>query len=844
MVSIVIVSHSAKLAEGVRELAEQMVQGKLRLAATGGIDDPENPIGTDPMKVYEAIEAVYDDDGVVVLMDLGSALLSAEMALEFLEPERQANVYLCEAPLVEGTMAAAVQASVGGDVRQVMAEARGALAMKVSQLQPALPAESPAQAPDVRPSQPDGAVERLLLVVNNRLGLHARPAARFVSVANRFESQITLSKAGAEANAKSINQVATLGVRQGDEIAITAYGPDAAPALQAIQALANDNFGDRDEALEKVAVSAAKPVAETPVTPTGDELPSDASSVGIAASPGIAIGPAFQYRPRLPEVTNYSVTDTEAEWRRLQAALAGAKEEIEQLHRAAIDKVGPAEAAIFEAHSLFLLDPTLLDATKEAILERQSNAEAAWQQTIEATADTYRALDDPYMQARAIDILDVGQRVLGHLMDFERPSFDFSEPVIIVAADLTPSDTARLDPAQVLGLCTEGGGTTSHSAILARALGIPAIVGLGPSLEEITAGQIIAINGDQGRLWLRPDPDQLARLEEERRQWLLDRQRSKDAGRGPAITLDEHRVEIGANIGGPHDTAVALEFGAEGVGLFRTEFLFLDRQTAPAEEEQVAAYREVAQAMGQRPVIIRTLDVGGDKPLPYIDLGQEDNPFLGWRGIRFCLDTPSLFKTQLRAILQASHGHNLKLMFPMIGALDEVRAAKALLAEARAELQARNLPFDAQMEGGVMVEVPSAVSIADQLAREVDFFSIGTNDLTQYVMAADRGNARVANLANALQPAVLRMIQQTVQAAHEAGIWVGMCGELAGNARAAPLLVGLGLDELSISAPAIPAVKAAIRCFTLARARQIAEKALVCESAASVTQLLTDALPM
>jgi phosphocarrier protein FPr len=841
MVSIVIVSHSAKLAEGVRELAEQMVQGQLRLAATGGIDDPENPIGTDAMKVYEAIEAVYDDDGVVVLMDLGSALLSAEMALEFLEPQRRANVYLCEAPLVEGTMAAAVQASVGGDVRQVMAEARGALAMKAAQLQPGDTAGPPPSEPADEPAEPDGAAEQLRLVVNNRLGLHARPAARFVGIANRFESSISLSKAGAEANAKSINQVATLGVRQGDEIVITARGPDASLALQAIQDLADDNFGDRDEELESaaaatVAAEAAAPVAEPVQT-------EDGAMAGIAASPGIAIGPAFQYRPRLPEVTTYSVTDTGSEWRRLEEALAGAVQEIDQLHKTAIKQVGPAEAAIFEAHLLILQDPTLLDVVHATIVDDQVNAEAAWLGVIEQTAADYRALDDTYMQARAADVMDVGRRLLAHLMDVERPPLEFDEPVILLAADLTPSDTARLDPAQVLGLCTELGGATSHSAILARALGIPAIVGFGPSLESVTGGQTIAMDGDMGRLWLRPDPDQLAGLEEKRHRWLLDRQRAKDASRGPAVTVDDHRVEIGANIGGPRDGIVALEFGAEGVGLFRTEFLFLDRQTAPTEEEQATAYGEVAQAMGQRPVIIRTLDVGGDKPLPYIDLGREDNPFLGWRGIRFCLDTPSLFKTQLRAILRASHGHNLKLMFPMIGALTEVRAAKALLNEAKSELTARDLPFDDQMQVGVMVEVPAAAAIADQLAGEVDFFSIGTNDLTQYVMAADRGNARVTHLANALQPAVLRLIRQTVRAAHEAGIWVGMCGELAGNAQAAPLLVGLGLDELSMSAPAIPAVKEAIRGFTLTTAREIAEQALGCTSAAEVNQLLAGSFP-
>jgi phosphocarrier protein FPr len=297
-----------------------------------------------------------------------------------------------------------------------------------------------------------------------------------------------------------------------------------------------------------------------------------------------------------------------------------------------------------------------------------------------------------------------------------------------------------------------------------------------------------------------------------------------------------------ANIGGPHDTQLALEYGAEGVGLFRTEFLFLDRASAPTEEEQLVAYGQVAQAIGRRPLIIRTLDVGGDKPLPYLDLGHEDNPFLGWRAIRFCLDHPDLFKSQLRAILRASAGHNIKLMFPMIGTLGELRTAKGMLANVQAELREANMAFDENMEIGIMIEVPSAVAIADQLAAEVDFFSIGSNDLTQYVMAADRGNRRVAHLAQALHPAVLRMIAQTVQAAHAAGIWVGMCGELAGNALATPVLIGMGMDELSMSAPSIPRVKAAIRQLNLERAQQIARTVVTLESAEAVQTYLESRL--
>lgn len=826
MVSIVIVSHSAKLAKGVEELAQQMVQGQVALATAGGIDDPENPIGTDAMKVYEAINAVYSEDGVVVLMDLGSALLSAEMALEFLSPEQQANVYLCEAPLVEGLMAAAVQASVGGSVQQVMEEARGALAVKVNQLQPEATTQVAVLAFDrTEPTRP---AEELSLVVRNRLGLHARPAALFVSTANRFEANILVKKGDKSATAKSINQVATLGVRQGDEILVTAVGVDATAALTAIKSLADNNFGESEE---DIAEPEPLPVTLRPAV--------EGELAGIAASPGIAIGPVAQYRPRLPQVPLRQVDDSAGEWTRLQEAINQAEQEIKAIHELAVRQAGATEAAIFEAHLLFLQDPALVDVARSRLFDQSINAEAAWYQVIEDTAGSYKALDDPYMQARAADVLDVGQRVLQHLMAFEPPTLDFDEPSILLAADLKPSDTARLDPGKVLGICTELGGATSHSAILARALGIPAIVGLGAALEGIADGQTIAIDGHEGRLWLQPGDEQMAELQAQRAEWLADQQRAKEASAGAAITQNGHQVEIAANIGGPHDAPIALEYGAEGVGLFRTEFLFLDRDTAPTEEEQLTTYRQVAETMAGRPLIIRTLDVGGDKPLPYIDLGQEDNPFLGWRGIRFCLDQPGIFKPQLRAILRASSGHNLKLMFPMIGVMDEIVAAKQLLIEVQEELSAEGLPFDQDMEVGIMIEVPSAVAIADQLAAKVDFFSIGTNDLTQYVMAADRGNAKVSGLANALQPAVLRMIQMTVQAAHAAGIWVGMCGELAGNPLATPVLVGLGLDELSMNAPAIPAVKQAIRGLNLDKAREIAGNVLHCSSAELVANYLS-----
>ena len=826
MVGIVFVSHSAKIAEGVRDLVDQMVQGQVPLAIAGGIDDPENPIGTDPMKVHAAIESVFSDDGVVVLMDLGSALLSAEMALEFLDAEKRDRVALSDASFVEGAIAAAVQASVGGTRQQVMAEARGALSMKASQLQ-----QEPAQEEPTNRSEPpdEGAVhETLTLTIGNRLGLHARPAAKFVRTANEFAANVRVMKGSRQANAKSINEVAMLDARQGEAIEIIATGTDADQVLEALKALVDDNFGETngDAVAEPVEAQRSLPVMEGMLN-------------GIAASPGIAMGPVALYRPQLPDIGRRTIADPAAEWERFHAAVTIARDELRDLERRASQQVGAEEAAIFEAHALFLQDPALIDTVRERIFDEAVNAEAIWEDEFRTTADGFRELDNPYMQARAADVEDVGRRVLQQLMDVELPSLAFDQPSILAAVDLSPSDTAQLDPANVLGICVELGGATSHSAILARALGIPAVVGLGEDLWAIEEGDIIAIDGQKGQLWLAPDEEQRKELLEKQAAWQQVQEKAKLSSQKQAVTLDGHLVEIVANIGGPHDVAVALDYGAEGVGLFRTEFLFMDRDSAPTEDEQYKAYGQVAEAMGQRPVIIRTLDIGGDKPLSYMDLGQEENPFLGWRGIRVCLDQPELFRPQLRAALRASAKGNVKLMFPMVGSIHEVRAAKSLLEEEKADLRRAGLPFDEAMEVGMMIEVPAAVATADLLAREVDFFSIGTNDLTQYTMAADRGNAHVADLVQALQPAVLRLIKQTVDAAHRAGIWVGICGELAGNAAAAPLLVGLEVDELSMSAPSIPAVKAAIRELDFGEAKALAGEILTLDSVTAIVDYLS-----
>ncbi|MFN6466019.1 MAG: phosphoenolpyruvate--protein phosphotransferase [Nostoc sp. DedVER02] len=828
-IAIVIVSHSKQLALGVRELAAQMVQGQVSIAVAAGIEDSENPLGTDPIQVYEAIASVFSEDGVLVLMDLGSALLSAEMAIEFLPEAQQQKVYLCEAPLVEGAIAAVVAAAAGRDIHQVMAEARGALLAKATQLN-----VSPLSvvSDNIEAKNPESPTKEIRLIVSNRLGLHARPAAQFVGTAARFQSQIlvqNLTRNTGLVRGDSINQVTTLGVRQGHELVITATGSDADEALEALQALFANNFGEDNVALN------SPPAFHHEVTPaTHGELS------GIAASGGIAIAPVVHYQPTHITITEYHVDDPESEWQRIQTALHTAKQEIQAVFSQASLQIGDTEAAIFDAQLLFLEDPVLLEAAYERISDHHINAEAAWQAVVDEVATSYRTLEDSYLQERVDDVVDVGQRVLRLLAGNLPANLHLEEPAILVATDLTPSDTARLDPTKVLGICTTSGSATSHSAIIARTLGIPAVLGVDAQVLHLADGTLMALDGESGKAWVEPESHILDLLAAKQSAWQTAQQEARATAHQPAITRDGRQVKVFANIGSINDVQVAVASGAEGVGLLRTEFLYLDRTSAPTEEEQLEVYQAIAQVLDNRPLIIRTLDVGGDKPLSYLRVGfPEANPFLGWRGIRFCLDRPELFKTQLRAILRASVGHQIKIMLPMIATLSEVRAAKVILGEVQTELNQAGISFDAAMKVGIMVEVPSAVAIADQLAAEVDFFSIGTNDLSQYVMASDRTNPRVANLVDALHPAVLRMVQQTIQAAHAAGIPVGLCGELAADTLATPILLGLGLDELSVNPQSIPGVKQAIARLSLVESEAIVASALQQDSAVHVRELIS-----
>lgn len=565
---------------------------------------------------------------------------------------------------------------------------------------------------------------------------------------------------------------------------------------------------------------------------------------GIAASRGIAVGPSFHFRPADLTFGRRTVEDTDAEWARFQDAIETASEQMAQVCSIAEVECGPEDAAIFQAQAMMLEDPELLHAVRASIEGQCVNAEAALSDAVEAYAETLESLDDVYLSARSADARDVLTRVLRVLLGVtESPTAELTIPSIILAHDLTPSDTVLLDKSLVLGFCTAEGGATSHTAILARGLGLPAVVGIGSDIETVPSDEMLVLDGTDGLLLVNPDEKTLEAYRGQQAATLAVLAQAQKQAFDPAITRDGHRVEVVANIGNVEGAWAALESGAEGVGLLRTEFLYLERTSLPTEGEQYEAYRAITDAIGDRPVVLRTLDIGGDKELPYLDLPQEANPFLGLRAIRLCLQRPELFRPQLRAALRAGAGYNLKLMFPMVATVAEIRLARAVLEECRAELIAEGCPVGEEMEVGIMVEVPAAALMADHLAAEVDFFSIGTNDLSQYVLAADRTNAQVAPLASAFHPAVLGLVRDVIVAAHVQGKWVGLCGELAGEPLAVPILLGLGLDEFSMNPPAIPLVKQIIRALTLEEAREIAQAVLRLDDPDAVRALVRERAP-
>ncbi|WP_227997667.1 phosphoenolpyruvate--protein phosphotransferase [Nocardia australiensis] len=903
MIGIVAVSHSHALATAAVALATEMLHNQpVRIEVAAGLDT--ETLGTDAVAVADAISAADSGDGALVLMDLGSAVLSAELAVDLLDSPHE--VRLCAAPFVEGLIAAAVSAAGGADLEEAASEAENALAGKHTHL--GVPTATPpdasaAQVPN--PLNPEtesagrdvGPTATGTFIVTNDHGLHARPATRLVAEVRDLPATVRLSNLTTgvgPASGRSLSRIAALGALSGHEIEVAATGSGAAEAVDRVLALAAHRFGespttateippspgrgtganritaanegsgsnigaaddsirltlsadaddarltpaDRQAGPNHISTGPGSPIEPTDAghlftavsdsarpTPSGEDVGADTSSVRSSAGPlgasaGIGIGPVWRLGHAEFVVPETATGPTALERHLLDLAIAAVRADIERTRADA----GP-EADIFEAH-LFLLDDDELIEAVQAGIDTGLTAASAWDRVLESAAAQLDRLTDDYQRARAADLRAVRDQVLGALLG--ESTEIISRAGILVAADLTPAQAAGLDRDVVTGIVLAQGSPTSHSAILARSRGIPTVVGAGVPVLAIPEGTLVVLDGAEGRLVIAPDAAVLAEFTG-LATWQREQRRTAEAEAGkPAITRDGTVIHVAANIGAELDAAESVRNGADLAGLVRTEFLFLGRDHAPSIDEQEQAYRAVAEAFGGRRIVLRTLDVGGDKPLPYIDQPTEANPFLGVRGIRLALARPGLLRDQLTAIGRVAADHPVSVMFPMVTQLEELLAARRILDEV--------LPAGVTPDVGIMVEVPAAAAKTAIFAEHVDFFSIGTNDLTQYTLAAERGNDALSTLADPLDPGVLRLIAMVCEAAGTAR--VAVCGEAAADPIAAALLLGLGVHELSVAPPAIPLIKAAIRTLDLTECRTAATRALHSASATAVRAIL------
>ncbi|CAH2600789.1 Phosphoenolpyruvate-dihydroxyacetone phosphotransferase, subunit DhaM; DHA-specific IIA component / DHA-specific phosphocarrier protein HPr / DHA-specific EI component [Rhodovastum atsumiense] len=782
-VGLLLVSHSRPLGEAVEVLARQMVGPALPIAVAAGAGPDGAELGTDAVAIAAALEELAADPqaGVLVLMDLGSAILSAGMALELVAPEIAARVRLCAAPLVEGAVAAAVSAAAGASLEVVTAEAEAALTPKRDQLGPTEDGAPPAEATSIAKEDTAEDAE-----VADPLGLHLRPAARIVACAGGFAAQVSLrnlATGAGPASAASLTALTGLGVRAGQRVRVAASGTDAAAAVAAIAGILRAPPGTPAD----VEVAPSVPV-------TGRAIP---------VVPGVAFGPVLRLGTVRPPIARAPVADPGAEAARLRQVVAASAAEIEAEVRAGVG------GDILLAHAALLRDPAILERALSLVATQRCPAAAGWNDAIEETARTYDGLADPVLRGRAADVRDAGARVLRGLLGGEAAELPPGPPAVLVAEDLLPSLAARLDPARVLGVIDRRGGPASHAAILLRGAGIPTVMGAA-ALVPATGGGVAALDGGSGEVWIDPDDATLAQV----------RQRQASAASvtaGVALVdgvlrlADGRGIEFWANVASQRDAEAAARAGARGIGLLRTEMLFLDRADPPDEAEQAALVAAIMEPFRGRPVVVRTLDAGADKPLPWLGMAPEANPYLGVRGVRLLLARPAVFETQLRALLRAGSGLDLRIMLPMVTCAEEVTAARAALECAHAALVAAGLAHAWPVPLGIMVEVPAAALEAKALAGCADFFSIGTNDLTQYVLAAERGHPALGRFADASHPAVLRLCRDVVEAGCACDRPVSVCGEAAGDPRIAALLVELGVTRLSMSPAAFAVVAGALR---------------------------------
>ncbi len=809
LVGLVVVSHSRDLARAAVELAGEMLHGRpVTIEIAAGLDD--TTFGTDAVSIKDAIERADGQAGVVVLMDLGSAVLSAELALDLLaEPSVRDRVTLSPAPIVEGLIVAAVAAAGGAGRAEVAAEAREALLGKSGHLS----SPEPDEQSGVTPASGDEVVGTMS--ITNPHGLHARPAARLVGEVRGLDASVqlrNLTTGTGPVPASSLSRVATLAALAGHEVEVRASGPQADEAVAQLIALAGRRF---DEPLDAPPEPAAPPAGQL-----DGPLP---------ASPGIGIGPARRLATAPVDLAEVEVGEPATEWRRIVESIAAVRVQIEQARAVTAREVGIEEASIFDAHLSLLSDAEML-ADVEARIGAGDGAAVAWAGIVADVESEWANLPDPYLRERAADVRAVGDQVLHTLTG--TPARQTMAEGVLVARDLTPAEVAGLDPRLVTGIVLSNGSPTAHAAILARARDIPMVVAAGTAVLDTAEGTTVVLDGRSGELHIDPVAGVLDEFTARAADLAERTSRQLAHADEPAVSRDGTVVAVAANVGSVADTRAARAAGADEIGLVRTEFLFLGRDDAPTLEEQRADYVAMTEAMTGRRVTVRTLDVGGDKPLPYLPMPVEANPFLGSRGIRLSLGHRDLLRTQLAAICEAARQSPISVMFPMISTVAELIEAREVLTEAAGPA---GLPADLRV--GMMVEVPAAALKIETFLPHLDFVSIGTNDLTQYVLAAERGNGAVASLSDPLDPGVLQLIDRVGSAA--AGrVGVAVCGETASDDLAVPILVGLGVRELSVSPSAVPRVKAVVRELDVDHCAQLAQQALALPGADEVRALV------
>jgi phosphoenolpyruvate-protein phosphotransferase/dihydroxyacetone kinase phosphotransfer subunit len=815
MVGLVLVSHSRRLAEAIVDLIKRTIGPDIPIAPAGGVGDDRSELGTDALDIQEAILKVRSPEGVLVLMDMGSAILSAETAKELVSFEMTDPLVLCSAPLVEGSIAAAVQIQIGSALTEVTAAAQQGLAPKQEQLADTAPPSQPARSHEQELVSKQG--KELEVTIRNEHGLHLRPAANLIKTLAPFKATVQIENLSAKRGpiaAKSLVDLARLQVRQGDQVRFSIAGLDQEAAISAINGLVQTNFGDNAAPATKAPPPAAIPT-------TGQPFP---------VSAGIAIGHPIFLEQLEPPIPSYAVPDepaTTVEFEKLQGALNRAEKaftsRFERL-RATLDS---ETSAILEAQRLILTDQTIIAEVQKRFHDQHENAAQAWHAVLTGLAAEQEAISDEYLRARAADFREIRSLVLNELREHtEKMALpDNGANAVLVCYELTPSLADTIGSTAIQGVLQLHGGPTSHGAILARALRLPSIGGVANAADQIRHAAYIAFDGEKGTLWIDPSPEIRANIEAAQAASRSAFEVALSQSREPAKTKDGLLINIAANAGSREDVVAALYYGADSIGLFRSEFLFQKFDQLPSEEEQLSAYQDALAPFGSRVVTLRLLDIGGDKPLAFLAVPHEANPFLGVRGIRLLFQNQEFFRSHLRAILRLAADHQIRILVPMVTDHSELVQLRKLFEELHQELVSEKLPHTWPAPTGAMIETPSAAILAGQIAAECNFLSFGTNDLTQYVLCAERGNPALNQYADALHPSVLRVCQPAIEAARSRNISVSVCGEIGSDLEAVPILLGLGLRDLSVTAAAVPNIKALIRELDVAQiATRLAER--------------------